>query len=112
MLELDIDYRPQCVAHALQVREFHSMLGRGARDVRALLGLGLSLMSRRRALYVCRASTLALRKSSTLALRKSSTLYVTLHGHRLYAPLRTKLDTALRRLYEGSTELDAAAPGL
>ena len=31
MLVLDIDYRPQCVAHALQVREFHSMLGRGAR---------------------------------------------------------------------------------
>ena len=31
MLVLDIDYRPQCVAHALHVHEFHSMLGRGAR---------------------------------------------------------------------------------
>ena len=45
MLELDIDYRSQCVAHALQVREFHSMLGRGARTstfrVRVIqLGLG------------------------------------------------------------------------
>ena len=45
MLVLDIDYRPQSVAHALQVREFHSMLGRGARTstfrVRVIqLGLG------------------------------------------------------------------------
>ena len=40
MLELDIDYRPQCVAHALQVREFHSMLGRGARTS-TFLGLGI-----------------------------------------------------------------------
>ena len=41
----DIDYRPQCVAHALQVREFHSMLGRGARTS-TLLGLGLGLDTR------------------------------------------------------------------
>jgi len=47
MLVLDIDYRPQSVPHALQVREFHSMLGRGARTstfrVRVIniqLGLG------------------------------------------------------------------------
>ena len=44
MLVLDIDYRPQCVAHALQVREFHSMLGRGARTstfrVRVIYGGG------------------------------------------------------------------------
>ena len=31
MLVLDIDYRPQCVAHAHQVRDLHSMVGRGAR---------------------------------------------------------------------------------
>ena len=31
MLALDIDYRPQCVAHAHQVRDLHSMVGRGAR---------------------------------------------------------------------------------
>ena len=31
MLVLDIDYRPQCGAHAHQVRDFHSMVGRGAR---------------------------------------------------------------------------------
>ena len=41
MLALYIDYRPQCVAHAHQVRELHSMVGRGARCfVRAHLGLG------------------------------------------------------------------------
>ena len=31
MLALYIDYRPQCVAHAHQVRDLHSMVGRGAR---------------------------------------------------------------------------------
>ena len=31
MLALDIDYRSQCVAHAHQVRDLHSMVGRGAR---------------------------------------------------------------------------------
>ena len=31
MLVLDIDYRPQCVAHAHQVRDLHSMVGCGAR---------------------------------------------------------------------------------
>lgn len=31
MLVLDIDYRSQCVAHAHQVRDLHSMVGRGAR---------------------------------------------------------------------------------
>ena len=44
MLVLDIDYRPQCVAHAHQVRDLHSMVGGGAEvHVRALLGLGLGL---------------------------------------------------------------------
>ena len=42
MLVLDIDYRSQRVAHALQVRDLHSMVGRGVVvvHVRALLGLG------------------------------------------------------------------------
>ena len=31
MLVLDLDYRPQLVAHAHQVRDLHSMVGRGAR---------------------------------------------------------------------------------
>ena len=31
MLVLDIDYRSQCVAHADQVRDLHSMVDRGAR---------------------------------------------------------------------------------
>ena len=31
MLVLDLDYSPQCVAHAHQVRDLHSMVGRGAR---------------------------------------------------------------------------------
>ena len=49
MLVLDIEYRPQCVAHALQVSEFHSMLGRGARtSTFRVLGLGLGLDTRGR----------------------------------------------------------------
>ena len=38
MLVLDIDYCPQCVAHAHQVRDLHSMVGRGARTRTYLLG--------------------------------------------------------------------------
>jgi hypothetical protein len=44
MLVLDIDYRPQCVAHAHQVRDLHSMVGRGARTrTFRVTGLGLGL---------------------------------------------------------------------
>ena len=43
MLVLDIDYRPQCVAHAHQVRDLHSMVGRGARINAQCALLGLEL---------------------------------------------------------------------
>ena len=45
MLVLDIDYRSQCVAHALQVRDLHSMVGRGACTQKTLtLTLTLALI--------------------------------------------------------------------